>query len=130
MTFDSVPEHLNEYGAQEWTRIIGIYRQRGLLDALHYTTLEAYCAAYGDWRAARRMIKAMGQYTKDKRGRIIPNPALDIERQAGVRFRALVAELKMVEKAEKAAERGEGGGDPVGASSFEAFLGVQQDTRH
>ena len=131
MSFDTTPEHLNDDGKAEWARITRIYRERGMLDELHYTVLEAYCAAYGEWRAARRLIRARGQLVKDKRGNIVPNPAVEIERREGARFRALVGELRMVEKAERAAEAGEGGGEPVTGRSVADFLGLGTDaTKH
>ncbi|WP_460994422.1 terminase small subunit, partial [Sinomonas soli] len=52
------------------------------------TALEAYCTLVARLREARKRVEDEGMVVKDPRGRVIPHPALAVERQTAEQVRA------------------------------------------
>jgi P27 family predicted phage terminase small subunit len=118
------PDHLNEAGCEEWNRIIAIFEARKLLDDLHLSLLEGYCSSYGAWVAARKEVREKGQVMKDKNGRIMRNPYIDIASQHLREWRKIALDLGMTELASQGAELGLGGAEPIRSRSANALFGL------
>lgn len=83
-----VPPELCDDAKLEWGRVsIELYKL-GLLTSIDRSALAAYCAAWGRFVRAERMLRTLGDgradglLTKTAKGEIIPNPLVRIARQA------------------------------------------------
>jgi P27 family predicted phage terminase small subunit len=91
------PDHLTDYGREEWRRIIREAYALRLCTPLDVHPLGAYCAAYSRWRTAEETISIMAERDPVMRGLIVktqsggaaPNPLVIISQNAArdmVRF--------------------------------------------
>lgn len=79
------PEDLPEAAATIWREIMASNELAGTVDR---SALEAFCTLMARLREARNRIGDEGMVVKDPRGRVIPHPALAVERQTAEQIRA------------------------------------------
>lgn len=79
------PESLPEAAAEVWREIVASNDLAGTVDR---SALEAFCTLVARLREARRRVEDEGMVVKDPRGRVVPHPALAVERQAAEQIRA------------------------------------------
>lgn len=77
---DSMPEDV----AIVWREIVSANDLAGRVDR---SGLEAYCTLIARLRGARERVATEGMVVKDARGRVVPHPALAIERQTADQVR-------------------------------------------
>lgn len=65
----------------------------------------AYDAAVAEWAGARAAVQADGIVITDPKGRLVPHPALAVERSAAAEMRAWMAEIRRIETAPAAEDR-------------------------
>lgn len=79
------PESLPEDAADVWREIVASNDLAGTVDR---AALEAFCTLMARLRAARARVSEEGMVVEDKRGRVVPHPALTVERQTAEQIRA------------------------------------------
>lgn len=79
------PTHLPESAADVWREIMETNDLAGTVDR---AALEAFCTLMARMREARKRVEDEGMVVKDPRGRVVPHPALAVERQAAEQVRA------------------------------------------
>lgn len=79
------PDGMPEPIAVVWREIVATNDFAGRVDR---TALEAYCTMVSRQRQAVERLAAEGMVVTDPRGRVIPHPALTIEREASAQIRA------------------------------------------
>lgn len=79
------PASLPEDAAQAWREIVEANDLAGNVDR---AALEAFCTLIARLREARRRVEDEGMVVTDPRGRVIPHPALAVERQTAEQIRA------------------------------------------
>lgn len=79
------PEGLPDAVADVWREIVASNDLAGNVDR---SALEAFCTLMARLREARRRVEEEGMVVKDPRGRVVPHPALTVERQAAEQIRA------------------------------------------
>lgn len=79
------PESLPEDVAEVWREIVASNDLAGTVDR---AALEAFCTLMARLRAARARVSEEGMVVEDKRGRVVPHPALTVERQTAEQIRA------------------------------------------
>jgi P27 family predicted phage terminase small subunit len=79
------PPHLPEAVAEVWREIVA---SNDLVANVDRTALETYCTLMARLREARRRVEDEGMVVKDPRGRVIPHPALAVERAPAEQVRA------------------------------------------
>lgn len=79
------PESLPEDAADVWREIVASNDLAGTVDR---AALEAFCTLMARLRAARARVEAEGMVVEDPRGRVVPHPALTVERQTAEQIRA------------------------------------------
>ena len=79
------PEGLPESAADVWREIMASNDLAGTVDR---SALEAFCTLMARLREARKRVEDEGMVVKDPRGRVIPHPALAVERQTAEQVRA------------------------------------------
>lgn len=79
------PAHLPEAIAEVWREIVA---SNDLVANVDRTALETYCTLMARLREARRRVEDEGMVVKDPRGRVIPHPALAVERATAEQVRA------------------------------------------
>lgn len=79
------PEGLPAEAAVVWREIVASNDLAGTVDR---AALEAFCTLMARLREARRRVDAEGMVVKDPRGRVVPHPALLVERQTAEQIRA------------------------------------------
>lgn len=84
-THSDPPEHLPEDAAEVWREIIATNDLAGTVDR---AALEAFCTLVARLRAARSRVNEEGMVVTDPRGRVVPHPALAVERQTAEQIRA------------------------------------------
>lgn len=84
-THSDPPEHLPEDAAEVWREIVATNDLAGTVDR---AALEAFCTLVARLRAARRRVNEEGMVVTDPRGRVVPHPALAVERQTAEQIRA------------------------------------------
>lgn len=88
MTDDSrldPPDDLPEDAANVWREIVASNDLAGTVDR---AALEAFCTLVARLRQARRRVEEEGMVVTDPRGRVVPHPALAVERQTAEQIRA------------------------------------------
>lgn len=84
------PAFLCEDGREEWSRVVQVLFDAGLMTDLDRGALAAYCQAYGRWAAAERALREMsdkdrltkGMVIKTTNGNAIQNPLVGIANKA------------------------------------------------
>lgn len=71
--------------AEVWREIVATNDLAGTVDR---AALEAFCTLVARLRAARRRVNEEGMVVTDPRGRVVPHPALGVERQTAEQIRA------------------------------------------
>lgn len=71
--------------AEVWREIVATNDFAGRVDR---SALEAFCTLLARLREARLRVEEEGMVVKDTRGRVVPHPALTIERQTAEQIRA------------------------------------------
>lgn len=93
------PSYLGEVGRACWVDVVGKLRQMGLEDKADEMSVEAFCAAYEEYRETRDVIDQKGYtYTtlSDRGGfRELKRPEVEIMQSAWSRMRGLLPELCM-----------------------------------
>lgn len=84
-THSDPPEHLPDDAAEVWREIVATNDLAGTVDR---AALEAFCTLVARLRAARRRVNEEGMVVTDPRGRVVPHPALAVERQTAEQIRA------------------------------------------
>lgn len=79
------PEHLPDDVAAVWREIVATNDLAGTVDR---AALEAFCTLIARLRDARRRVNEEGMVVTDPRGRVVPHPALAVERQTAEQIRA------------------------------------------
>lgn len=79
------PAGLPEAAADVWREIVASNDLAGTVDR---SALEAFCTLVARLRAARQRVEDEGMVVKDPRGRVVPHPALAVERQTAEQIRA------------------------------------------
>lgn len=79
------PAELPEAAAAVWREIMDSNDLAGTVDR---SALEAFCTLMARLREARKRVEDEGMVVKDPRGRVIPHPALAVERQTAEQIRA------------------------------------------
>lgn len=79
------PTGLPEAAADVWREIMANNELAGTVDR---SALEAFCTLMARLREARKRVEDEGMVVKDPRGRVIPHPALAVERQTAEQIRA------------------------------------------
>lgn len=79
------PDHLPAAVAEVWREIAD---SNDLVANVDRTALETYCTMVARVREARQRIEDEGMVVTDPRGRVIPHPALAVERQTAEQIRA------------------------------------------
>lgn len=79
------PDHLPVGVAVVWREIVA---SNDLVANVDRTALETYCTMVARVREARQRIEEEGMVVTDPRGRVIPHPALAVERQTAEQIRA------------------------------------------
>lgn len=79
------PDHLPEAVAAVWREIVTSNELAGRVDR---SALETFCTLMARLREARDRIEDEGMVVTDPRGRVIPHPALAVERQTAEQIRA------------------------------------------
>lgn len=84
-THSDPPDHLPEEAAEVWREIVATNDLAGTVDR---AALEAFCTLVARLRAARSRVNEEGMVVTDPRGRVVPHPALAVERQTAEQIRA------------------------------------------
>jgi P27 family predicted phage terminase small subunit len=79
------PAELPAAAADVWREIMESNDLAGTIDR---SALEAFCTLMARLREARQRVEDEGMVVKDPRGRVIPHPALAVERQTAEQIRA------------------------------------------
>ncbi|WP_315913590.1 P27 family phage terminase small subunit [Arthrobacter sp. lap29] len=79
------PADLPETATVIWREIMESNDLAGTVDR---SALEAFCTLMARLREARKRVEDEGMVVKDPRGRVIPHPALAVERQTAEQIRA------------------------------------------
>lgn len=79
------PEDLPESAAEVWRDIVATNDFAGRVDR---SALEAFCILMARLREASKRVEDEGMVVKDPRGRVVPHPALAVERQTAEQIRA------------------------------------------
>lgn len=79
------PMEMPEAAATVWREIMTSNDLAGTVDR---SALEAFCTLMARLREARQRVEDEGMVVKDPRGRVIPHPALAVERQTAEQIRA------------------------------------------
>lgn len=83
------PEHLDRKAAEVWTEAIAEFLEIGDdPDRITGPDFDAYCAQVALQRETRDQIATDGAIVEDERGRPVPHPAIDLERDAQKEIRA------------------------------------------
>lgn len=99
----SAPEHLSPSARDIWDEVMLDRPEIGPL--LLRSALEAYCAQVGRMRDAQTRVDNEGLVVADEKGRPIPHPALEIERQAQIQARLWAEKLGLSVPAEVVVKR-------------------------
>ncbi|URC18041.1 terminase small subunit [Arthrobacter phage Cole] len=79
------PASLPPAAVEVWNDIVSSNDLAGNVDR---SALEAFCTLMARLREARSRVEEEGMVVKDPRGRVVPHPALAVERQAAEQIRA------------------------------------------
>ena len=79
------PEHLSDAVAAVWREIVASNDLAGRVDQ---AALETFASLVARLREARQRIDDEGMVVEDKRARVVPHPALQVERQTAELIRA------------------------------------------
>ncbi len=79
------PDHLPEPVAEVWREIVA---SNDLVGNVDRSALETFCTLMARLREARKRIEDEGMVVTDPRGRVIPHPALAVERSTAEQIRA------------------------------------------
>lgn len=79
------PDHLPEPVAEVWREIVA---SNDLVGNVDRSALETFCTLMARLREARGRIEDEGMVVTDPRGRVIPHPALAVERSTAEQIRA------------------------------------------
>lgn len=79
------PERMPQDVRQVWEEIVEANELAGTVDR---QALEAYCHLIARLRAAQERIAAEGMVVRDTKGKVIPHPALEVERKMTESIRA------------------------------------------
>lgn len=94
---DEPPEYLEMMAKQCYQKVVQDLRDMGVADRSDSRAVEAYAAAYGEYRMARHVVmsKGMTYETIDKKDAIsvVKRPEVEIMNAAWVRMRSLLPEL-------------------------------------
>jgi P27 family predicted phage terminase small subunit len=75
------PSGLSPTGRREWSRVIALLRERGMLDDLDATLLADYAICFERLQAAEKEVTDKGLLVEGQRGCLVKNPALGVARQ-------------------------------------------------
>jgi P27 family predicted phage terminase small subunit len=115
------PKYLGKIGRQCWLNTVARLRAMEIEDQADESSVEAFCAAYEEYRGAREVINSKG-YTyetlSDRGGfRELKRPEVDIMQSAWSRMRGLLPELCMTPlsrlRASPPDKEGDGEPDPM-----------------
>jgi P27 family predicted phage terminase small subunit len=96
-----VPPELCDDAKLEWGRVSIQLFKLGLLSGIDRAALAAYCAAWGRWVRAERMLRKLGDggadglLTKTAQGNIIQNPLVGIANTAANNMMRFATEFGM-----------------------------------
>lgn len=79
------PAEMPPAAADVWREIMATNDLAGTVDR---SALEAFCTLMARLREARQRVEDEGMVVKDPRGRVVPHPALAVERQTAEQIRA------------------------------------------
>lgn len=79
------PDNMPAAAAEIWREIVESNDLAGRVDR---AALEAFCTLMARLREARQRVQDEGMVVTDPRGRVIPHPALTVERQTAEQIRA------------------------------------------
>lgn len=86
-----IPETLDQYGQEEWGRIIKEMTELGVLSRIERSAIEKYCLNYQRERECEDVVKEQGRFFHTEKGDIREHPASKAARDyANQCFRALV----------------------------------------
>lgn len=89
----SCPKMLSAEARAEWRRVEPELLHLGLLTQVDRAALAAYCESWADFRWAVGDIGKVGRVVEAGNGTLIPNPAVQIKRQAMQKIREFSAEF-------------------------------------
>ncbi len=99
----------------EWRRAAPELHRLGLLTVLDRSVIAVYCASYGLWATAERLLETEGLTAKGSTGNMVPHPLLKIATQAARDVCKFGAEFGMTPCARAKMRAGwhpDGGGGP------------------
>jgi P27 family predicted phage terminase small subunit len=100
-----VPPELSDDAKAEWGRVAPDLYRAGLMTHIDRAALAAYCAAYGRWARAERLLRKLGEdgadglLTKTAKGNVIQNPLIGIANKAANDMMRFAAEFGMTPSA-------------------------------
>ena len=89
------PEHLNEVGRKEWTRLAEQLQRLGLLTSVDWTAFAAYCTVFSRWVDAEEALKKTGPVVKSPSGYPIISPFYTVANQSLQQIRSYLTEFGM-----------------------------------
>jgi len=87
------PQNLSDEARKEWRRIVPELEALGLLTTIDRAALAAYCAAWGRFIEAEKVIKEKGSLYKTANGNVIISPMLSVANRAMEQMRVFGAEF-------------------------------------
>jgi P27 family predicted phage terminase small subunit len=112
---------LSEVAKQEWRRLAPELCRLGLLTVLDHAIFGAYCASFGRWMTAERLLETEGLVAKGSTGNTVASPLFKIATQAARDVCKFAAEFGMTPCARARARAG--GWEPDGGGGkFEGYL--------
>jgi P27 family predicted phage terminase small subunit len=131
------PEHLDQLARQEWDRLVPIVERMGILTEAEGGALMLYCECYSKWMRARadiakrglliectRVIESKRKETIQTFGKVIANPAVNIEIQMSRLMKEILIEFGLTPSARSRIKTGEVRGDRLSD-----FLAKQKKAR-
>lgn len=114
------PDHLTEYAAELWDRIVSQLESLKLLKDLDGPSLEMACETYAMWREALEKRKSIGMIGKGAvKNTVVIAPWVRIEINAGKEFRNWCREYGLTPSAEMSlAQPGSSPEDPHAGNPF------------
>ena len=76
------PLHLDDVGAAEWNRLAPILAGYNILSELDRNALEAYCAAWSEYRDCIEILRDGGRTVMNGKGQIVARPEVAMKRNS------------------------------------------------
>ncbi len=115
------PAHLDGVAADEYTRIVGVLREAGVLDRTTPRLVELYAINYALLRQAYVVIERDGPTVESDRGNVAEHPAIKTLNAATIRIRGLLNDFGLSPASAKLTAPTEKSGDK---NPWEGILNV------